>query len=222
MKTIAAYFRYDWQRNGVRHLALLALALTWIWIPFVLLGKEGRVGHLPNPKFIAMGFLLTGCQLAGLLLFVSTTLEIGRDGSPRAPRHFTHTLPLRRGMWAAGKLTSALVWLGVAPMIGVAISIGMVRVAADRVVWAMPVVIAEFALSCCVSLAFTMGVLCGRAARAGRSSLLAVLCGESMVRENGDYSRCGCSLCSMWPTSGVDAAVLVSCWHTRRFSCVTT
>ena len=159
MRTIPAYFRYDWRGNAVRHLALLALAIGSFWVPFAF-GLGDELNHDGEPLFQVAAAGFGGCYLAALLLLVGTTLGIGRDGSPLEPRYFTHTLPLRRGAWAMGKLLCALVWVGLVPVLGLAVSIGMIQMSCGAPLWAVSVSIVKLALSLLpVSAAFTMWML---------------------------------------------------------------
>jgi hypothetical protein len=117
-------------------------------------------------------------------------------------------------------------------MIGVAISIGMVRVAATASLWAMPVVIAEFAVSLLpLSLAFTMWMLlCGALLPRSWALIGCVpfFVGEVLVRELVNIPGAGVHCAPMWPTSGVDAPLLLVlvlahaaifvCYHMNRRS----
>lgn len=211
MRTITAYFRYDWRRNAARHLALTALAIGSFWVPFIFGLGDGH-NHRDEPLFRSVVFSFVGCEIAALLLFVGTALKIGRDGSPRELRHFTHTLPLRRGEWAAGKLLSALVWVGLVPVFGLAVGMGMIRVAATASLWAMPVVVAELALSFLpLSLAFVMWMLLCAALLPNRwvpIGLLPFVVGEVVARGVTSVPGLVSRSAPMWSISKVDAGLL--------------
>ena len=111
METMKAFWRYDWQRNWGRHVALAILALAWPW------AMEAAVVGMRDGAAWAVVILPVGMAgfLAGPLLWVSDVIELGRAGSPREPRHFVHTLPVDRGEWAVAKLLGALVYVGLVP-----------------------------------------------------------------------------------------------------------
>ena len=109
---MAAFWRYDWGRNSLRHLALAVMVGVWPWAMQV--GQSGICdGQAWAPVAMAIGLSL---GLAIPLLFVGNVIEIGRAGAPREFRHFVHILPVDRGEWALAKLVDALVWVGAVPL----------------------------------------------------------------------------------------------------------
>lgn len=111
METMKAFWRYDWQRNWGRHVALAGLALTWPWAM-----EAAQVGMRDGASW-AVVILPVGMAgfLGAPLLWVSNAIELGRSGSPRAARHFVHTLPVERGEWAVAKLLGGLGYLALIP-----------------------------------------------------------------------------------------------------------
>ncbi len=113
METMKAFWRYDWQRNWGRHVALATLVVMWPWaMAGAQAGMERGVMWSAAVFVIAMASFL-----AIPLLLVSDVIELGRAGSPREAHHFVHTLPVARGEWALAKLAGALVYVGVVPVL---------------------------------------------------------------------------------------------------------
>ena len=111
MKTMTAFWRYDWQRNASRHLALAALAAAWPWA--MTFGRAGvDDGRWWTPVLLTVGVAL---GVAIPLLFMGNIIEEGRVASPREFRHFVHVLPVDRKEWALAKLASAGLWVGIVP-----------------------------------------------------------------------------------------------------------
>lgn len=111
METMKAFWRYDWQRNWGRHVALAILALAWPW------AMEAAQAGMERGASWAAAILAIAIPsfLAIPLLLVSDAIELGRAGSPREVHHFAHTLPVDRGEWALAKLVGALIYTVLMP-----------------------------------------------------------------------------------------------------------
>ncbi len=113
METMKAFWRYDWQRNWGRHAALIALVVTWPW------AMEAAQAAMDHGVSWAAAILAVAIPsfLAIPLLLVGEAIELGRVGSPREARNFVHTLPVDRGEWALAKLSAALTYTVLMPVL---------------------------------------------------------------------------------------------------------
>lgn len=114
MKTMTAFWRYDWTLNWPRHIALVAVAVV---LPWIMEGSNAATsaGLLWAPYLgVVSGTLMI---VALPLLFLGNLTEVGRAASPQEFRHFVHTLPVDRGEWAMAKLASAFVAVGLVPLV---------------------------------------------------------------------------------------------------------
>lgn len=105
MKTMNAFWRYDWTRNRgwyVTIWALVVLGVLAVWA-----AKMGRGTMWAAPAVV----VLPASVVAVPLLLVRGVIELGRIGSPRQVRHFVHTMPVDRSEWALAKLLGAVAYL---------------------------------------------------------------------------------------------------------------
>lgn len=208
MRTMTAFWRYDWQRNAPRHLALAAMVAAWPWA--MALGHSGMGdGHLWAPVFLTVGLALA---VALPLLFVGNTIAEGRAASPREFRHFVHALPVDRKEWALAKLASAGFWLGIVPtllLLGTGLVLHLLQIAHPAGGLAKAVSI----LQCLGTLsAFAVWTMLWAAAFPHRWVLLGIplfVLGEGLARGITSAEDLAASIPRTLLASGLDMGLLV-------------